>query len=65
MQGHLREETLTFKVDTECAHCGRALHLKFDGELNYQLREEDANPLVFTPSVDFDKLEEPSIIDVF
>ena len=65
MQGHLRDETLTFEVDTECAHCGQALHLKFDSDLNYQLTEEDADPLVFAPSVDFDELEDPSIIDAF
>lgn len=56
---------MTFKMVTECAHCGRALHLKFDNDLNYELMEGDAAPLVFVPSVDFDKLEDPSIIDAF
>jgi hypothetical protein len=56
---------LTFQVVSECAHCSRPLHLKFDNDLNYKLREQDASPLVFSPSVDFDKLEDPSIIDAF
>jgi hypothetical protein len=65
VQGRLRKESLTFQVVSECAHCSRPLHLKFDNDLNYKLREQDASPLVFSPSVDFDKLEDPSIIDAF
>jgi hypothetical protein len=36
-----------------------------DGKLNYSLSQGDANPLIFVPMVDFDRLEDPSIIDAF
>ncbi|MGD8474928.1 MAG: hypothetical protein PVH59_12470 [Anaerolineae bacterium] len=65
MQGQLREERLTFEVETECAHCGQPLHLEIDSDLDYRVVEDDAEPLVFVPMVDFEKLDDPSIIDAF
>ncbi|MEJ2733713.1 MAG: hypothetical protein P8189_09140 [Anaerolineae bacterium] len=65
MQGQLRGEPLSFVVETECAHCGQPLHLEIDSELKYRVVEADAEPLVFVPMVNFDKLEDPSIIDAF
>ncbi|MFC2031675.1 hypothetical protein ACFLWA_13225 [Chloroflexota bacterium] len=65
MQGQLRGEPLSFQVSTECAHCGQALHLEIDSELNYSVAEEEAEPMVFIPQVDFEKLEDTSIIDAF
>ena len=65
MQGYLREESLKFTIQTECAHCGEEIHISMDDDLNYSLLEADAQPLVFLPTVDFSTLEEPSIIDAF
>ena len=65
MQGQLRGELLSFAVETECAHCGQPLHLEIDSELKYRVAEAGAEPLVFVPMVDFDTLEDPSIIDSF
>ena len=65
MQGQLREEPLSFTVESQCAHCGQPLHLELDSDLSYRVVEEGAQPLVFVPMVDFDKLEDPSIIDAF
>jgi len=65
VQGQLREEPLTFAIETACAHCGQPLHLEMDGDLNYRIGEENAEPLVFVPMVDFGKLDDPSIIDAF
>jgi hypothetical protein len=65
VQGQLREERLTFEVETECAHCGQPLHLEIDSDLDYRVVEDDAEPLVFVPMVDFEKLDDPSIIDAF
>jgi hypothetical protein len=65
VQGQLRGESLSFQIATECAHCGRPLHLELDGELNCRVVEPEAEPLVFVPLVDFAKLEDPSIIDAF
>ncbi len=65
VQGQLRNEDLTFTVDTECGHCGRPLQLEIDSALPYRVRSEGASPLVFAPLVDFKTLEDPSIIDAF
>ncbi len=65
MQGQLRHDNLKFQISTTCAHCNRPLHIEMDGDLHYPVQEPDADPLVFVPMVDFDKLDDPSIIDAF
>jgi len=65
VQGQLRNEALTFTIQTECAHCGKEMHIEMDSELNYYVSDPDARPLVFVPIVDFSTLEDPSIIDAF
>jgi hypothetical protein len=65
VQGQLRQETLSFSIETACAHCGRPLHIEIDSDLHYKVAEADANPLVFVPMVDFARLKAPSIIDAF
>jgi hypothetical protein len=52
-------------IETECGHCHRPLHMELDSELNCGVQEEGAQPLVYAPMVDFDELEDPSIIDAF
>ena len=64
VQGHLRNESLTITIETECAHCARSIQLELDSELNHRV-VEGTDPLVFVPLVDFEKLEDPSIIDAF
>ena len=41
------------------------MHLEIDSELNYRVREQVADPMVFIPDVDFHKLADPSITDAF
>jgi len=65
VQGRLRGERLTFHVETECGHCGKPLRLEIDSDLSIRVLEPDAEPLVYFPLVDFDQLEDPSIIDAF
>ena len=65
VQGQLRNEPLTFTIQSECAHCGKEMHIEIDSDLNYSVSEPDAVPLVFVPQVDFSTLEDPSIIDAF
>ncbi len=65
VQGQLRTQRLTVAVETECAHCARPLHIELDSDLNYTVMERDAEPLLLVPMVDFDKLQDPSIIDAF
>jgi hypothetical protein len=65
VQGQLRNESLSFGLTTECAHCGNPLHIELDSNLHYHVLEQEADPLIFFPLVDFDKLDDPSIIDAF
>jgi hypothetical protein len=65
VQGHLRNESLTVVVDSECAHCRQPLRLEFDSDLNYRVMSEGALPLISVPMVDIGALEDPSIIDAF
>lgn len=65
MQGQLRKQPLTCLIETSCAHCGEPIHIQMDQDLNYSVQENGADPLVFVPMVDFQKLEDPSIIDAF
>ena len=65
MQGQLREEPLSVVIKTECAHCSQPIIFELDSELRYHILEGGKDPLVFVPYVDFDQLNEPSIIDAF
>jgi len=62
VQGHLRHEKLAVELETACAHCGKELHLTLDSELQWSVKEHDANPLVFEPEVDWAHFEGPNII---
>jgi hypothetical protein len=80
VQGHLRNESITISIETECAHCSRSIRIEVDSEpgsgldsgldsepgseLNYRV-VEGTDPLVFVPLVNFEKLKDPSIIDAF
>lgn len=54
-------------VESECGHCGQALHIEMDSELQWRVAEAEAEaePLVYVPLVDLQNLAEPSIIDCF
>jgi hypothetical protein len=65
VQGQLRQEKLNVTIETKCGHCQAPLHLEVDSELNFRVQEAEADPLVFVPKVNFQKLDDPSIIDAF
>jgi len=50
------------EIETSCAHCGAALHLAIDEELRASVSEPDASPLMFEPSVDWERFTAPNII---
>ena len=50
-------------IETECAHCSEPMHIEMNDQLEYRVREEGADPVVFIPKVDFQALEDPSIND--
>jgi Zn ribbon nucleic-acid-binding protein len=63
VQGQLRNEDLEVEVVTSCAHCGREMHIQIDSELKYRVREPEAQPLIFEPSVDWATFDQANIID--
>ena len=50
-------------VKTECAHCSEPMEIEIDSDLNYKVKEEGCDPVVFVPDVNVFELEEDSIID--
>ena len=64
VQGHLRNESITVTVKTECGHCSEPMQIEIDDQLHYRVAE-GATPLIFVPTVNFEKLKDPSIIDAF
>ena len=56
---------MSFQIETECAHCGKPIHIQIDSDLSYKVLETGADPLVFVPNVNFATLKDPSIIDGF
>lgn len=65
VQGCLRGEALGASIATECAHCGRALHLELDPLGGVAVRERGASPLLFEPAIDWETFTKPHIIDDF
>jgi hypothetical protein len=65
VQGQLWAEPLSFLIESTCAQSGRPIQIEIDDQLDYRVRQEDAEPLIFVPLVDAGKLDEPSIIDAF
>ena len=65
VQGYLRDEPLSFVIETECAHCHEPIHIELDSNLNYRILTDGADPLVHVPMVNISELEDPSIIDGF
>ena len=56
---------MAFGIRTECAHCQEPIHIEIDSDLSYRVVEPATAPLIHVPLVDFERLEEPSIIDAF
>ena len=55
---------MSFIIKTECGHCYEPIQIEIDSELQFRVLERGAEPLVYVPMVDVQKLE-PSIIDGF
>jgi hypothetical protein len=65
VQGGLRNTAVQVEIGTECAHCGERLDIELDSDLNLKIKQSSAQPYVFAPIVDFEKLAAPTIIDDF
>jgi len=65
VEGRLRGEALTVTVDSECAHCARAIQIDVDSDVRCAVKTDGADPVVLVPIVDFSRLTERCITDVF
>jgi hypothetical protein len=65
VQGRLRKERLEVEIATSCAHCGRAMHIFVDDRLRWRVKERDADPRLFLPSIDWPSFRRRNIIDDF
>jgi hypothetical protein len=65
VQGRLRNEKISFVIETQCGHCQKPIRLEINSDMNYRVATAGAQPVIYAPMVDFDKLEDPSIIDGF
>jgi hypothetical protein len=65
VQGRLRNEPLSFDIESECACCGRPIRFTMRHDLSFTLDDPASDPLFFVPMVDFTRLKAPSIIDDF
>ncbi len=65
VQGQLRKEYVSAEIETQCKHCGQALHLTLDSSMQVSIRESGASPLVFMPDVDWARFAERTIIDSY
>jgi hypothetical protein len=63
VQGQLRNRTLEVEIHTACAHCGQAIELVVDSELNHRLVRGGQSPLIFEPEIDWAEFNEATIID--
>jgi len=63
VQGHLRKSFLEVEITSTCAHCGKAINLVVDSELNYRIETDGPRPLVFEPEIDWSTFKDPNIID--
>jgi hypothetical protein len=65
VQGKLRNESLSFDVESECDCCGRPIHFTMHHDLSFTLEDPTSDPVFLVPMVDFTRLKAPSIIDDF
>ena len=65
MQGQLRKETLAVTIETQCAHCDRPMQITVASDMDIKVRNRGAEPLVFMPSIDWERFREPSIIHAY
>ena len=65
MQGQLTGEPVSVSVATECAHCSEPIHMEIDSEARARVVEPGADPITFTPDVNFATLPDKCITDAF
>ncbi len=65
VQGRLRGEALAVTIESECGHCSRPLSLAVDSQMGVRVASPGAEPLVFSPQVDWPRLTDPNILHAY
>jgi hypothetical protein len=65
VQGRLRQHYLSVTIETACGHCGRAMQLTVDSDMDVTVHDVGAEPLVFMPQVNWQTFTEPNILDAY
>jgi hypothetical protein len=65
VQGKLRDEPLSFDIESECACCKKPIRFTMRHDLTFTLDDLSSEPVFFVPMVDFTRLKAPSIIERF
>lgn len=62
VQGRLRGEKLSVRIDSECKHCSRPLLLEVNEELAWNVVSEGTSPLLFEPDMNWQAFSGANII---
>ena len=65
VQGRLRDEEVSISVASECALSKRPMNMEIDSDMNCTCEDQNCNPVIFVPDVDFKNVRDPNIIDAF
>ncbi len=61
--GRLRQRQLSVDIRSVCGQTDRPLLFTVDSDLSWQCHTQDALPLLFVPSLDWESFRAPNIID--
>jgi hypothetical protein len=65
VQGHLIEGQVSVLVKTSCAQTHRPMEIEIDSDLNMNLHDDEAIPLIFSPTIQWAEFKEPNIIHAY
>jgi hypothetical protein len=65
VQGRLRKEYLSVVIETECKHCGQAMRIGVDSDMQISTHDDRNKPWVFMPDVEWSSFTERTIIDAY
>jgi hypothetical protein len=65
VQGRLLDKKLSVRIEINCADTGRGLEITVDSEMGFEVLSEGAEPLVFSPQIDWNTFKQANIIDAF
>ena len=65
VQGKLRNEALSFDIESECACCKAPIQFTMNHNLSFTIADPGSDPIFFVPTVDFTRLKAASIVERF